>query len=261
MPRHPANRAARAAEQLTHWLQEYAGEPRQSAGGAWPPDPVPHTERKPVRLPQAGPAPTGPPHPTPAHGQRIAPAHTDWLYHHLTVTGSAEQLDAFRGAAAGAGVVPWRLDLDRMEEDFFLRLVVPPSGQKRTLSLEGARMLATELREAVGRRHALAVARVGSSRACPFDLYALVPVPAGVLLLGPDHPDAIDWLWTHWGTTDALRSVVSRQPPVIRSDKAGEGQEFALSFWAADWTPWRALDKIRAKWSELRFAIRPIYEL
>ena len=70
-------------------------------------------------------------------------------------------------------------------------------------------MLAAELRDAVARRHALAVARVGRSTACPFDLHALVPVPADVLRLGPDHPDALPWLWAHWGTTQALRHVVA----------------------------------------------------
>src|SRR5690242_19892847 len=94
---------------------------------------------------------------------RIAPAHTDWLYHHLTVTGPEVQVAAFRHAAAGAGVIPWTLDLDRMEEDFFHRLLVLPAGQPRTLSLDGARLLAAELRDAVARRHALAVARVGRS--------------------------------------------------------------------------------------------------
>ena len=90
----------------------------------------------------------------------VAPAHTDWLFHHLRIEGPAEALAAFRAAASGAGIIPWHLDLDRVEEDAFLRLAAP-QGQARTLSLEGARMLAAELRDAVARRHALAVARVG----------------------------------------------------------------------------------------------------
>ena len=48
----------------------------------------------------------------------------------LTVSGPAEQVEAFRTAASGAGVIPWQLDLDRMEEDFFLRLAAPPPGQE-----------------------------------------------------------------------------------------------------------------------------------
>jgi hypothetical protein len=35
---------------------------------------------------------------------------------------------------------------------------------------------------------------------------------------------------------------------------------FRVSFWAADWTPWRALEKIRAGWPGLRLDIRPVYE-
>lgn len=181
--------------------------------------------------------------------------HTDWLYHHLAVTGPADQVMGFRRAAAGAGVIPWTLDLDRMEEDFFHRLVAPPAGQGRTLSLDGARLLAAELRDAVARRHALAVARVGRSAACPFDLHALVPIPAEMLRLGPDHPDALAWLWTRWGTTQALRHVVRRQPP------GASGQAFRVSFWAADWTPWRALQRIRTDWPELVVEVRPVYEL
>jgi hypothetical protein len=56
-------------------------------------------------------------------------------------------------------MIPWTLDLDRVEEDCFLRLMAPPAGQARTLSLDGARVLAAELRDAVGRRYALAAAR------------------------------------------------------------------------------------------------------
>lgn len=184
----------------------------------------------------------------------LCPGHTDWLYHHLTVTGPADTLTTFRSAAAGAGTIPWTFDLDRMEEDFFLRLV-SGQGAERTLSLEGARLLAAELRDAVSRRHALATSLVGRSKACPFDLHALVPVLPDVLRLGPDHPDALLWLWTHWGTTEALRSVA------IVHGRAVRNEDFRLSFWAADWTPWRALEKVRADWPGLRFEIRPVYDL
>jgi hypothetical protein len=208
----------------------------------------------------SGPAAIGAARPAAARPEKNAPAHTDWLYHHLTVTGPADQLASFRQAAAGAGVIPWDLDLDRMEEDFFLMVAAPRSGQARTLSLDGARLLAAELRAAVARRHALAIARVGRSAARCFDLHALLPVPHEVLLLGPDHPDALAWLWTHWGTTEALRSVVGRQASVAR-EKADVGAGFHVTFWAADWTPWRALETIRAGWPGLRFAVRPIYAL
>jgi hypothetical protein len=144
------------------------------------------------------------------HAGRGAPlrlVHTDWLYHRLTIAGPQEEVAAFRAAARGAGIIPWHLDLDRIEEDCFHLLVSPPAPRQRTLSLAGARIVAGQLRDAVGRRHDLAVARVGRSRACPFDLHALVPVPSVLLRLGPDDAASLAWLWEHWGTTQALRHV------------------------------------------------------
>ena len=47
-------------------------------------------------------------------------AHPDWLHHRLQITGPARDLAVFRGAAAGAGTVPWQLDLERLEEDLFI---------------------------------------------------------------------------------------------------------------------------------------------
>ena len=87
----------------------------------------------------------------------------------------------------------------------FFRLLGAP--QPRELSLAGARILAQQLCGAVDRRHAVAVSRVEQSQACPIDLHALLPVPAHILALGPDEPEALAWLWEHWGTTEALRHV------------------------------------------------------
>ncbi len=117
-----------------------------------------------------------------AAGAPLRLPHTDWLFHRLTVTGPAATVAAFRAAASGAGTIPWRLDGDSLEEDWFHLLVNPAH---RALSLAGARVLAGQLREAVEHRHAVAVARVGHSRACPFDLHALVPVPAAILISAP----------------------------------------------------------------------------
>ena len=187
--------------------------------------------------------------------------HTDWLYHRLTIAGPQEGVVAFRAAARGAGVIPWHLDLDRLEEDCFHLLVSPPAPQHRTLSLAGARIVAGQLRDAVGRRHDLAVARVGRSRACPFDLHALVPVPDSVLRLGPDDPASLAWLWEHWGTTQALRHVAED------TAFSGAGRDLRpgdaacqITFWSADWTPWRALARITACWPALRFDTRPVYD-
>jgi hypothetical protein len=189
-------------------------------------------------------------------------AHTDWLHHRLAIIGMAEQLAAFRRAAAGAGVIPWQLDLDRMEEDVFHLLAVP-SSQPRTLSVAGARVLAGQLREAVGRRHERAVARVGTSQACPFDLHALIAVPDELLRLGPDDPVALFWLWEHWGTTQPLRHVaediIAGQEMRRRSAQAAEQDAIHVTFWSADWTPWRALAALAERWPGLRFDARPTY--
>jgi hypothetical protein len=249
--RDPLRAAQHAADHLTNWLE------RRSTA---PPGQTPNA----LALARAPDALTALPmvgdialklRSAPERGRtnKNTPAHTDWLYHQLAVTGPTADLDAFRRAAAGAGAIPWHLDLDRMEEDFFLRLMAPPAGQARTLSLQGARLLAAALRAAVARRHALAVARVGRSAACCFDLHALVPVPGEVLRLGPDHPDALHWLWAHWGTTEALRHVTLRS--------GGSESAFRVSFWAADWTPWRALETIRVAWPALHFDVRPVYDL
>jgi hypothetical protein len=199
-------------------------------------------------------------------------AHTDWLHQRLIVSGPIADIAAFRTAAAGAGTIPWHLDLDRLEEDWFHLLVSPPAPQQRSLSAEGARVFAGQLRAAVSLRHELGVARVGGSRACPFDLHALVPVPTAALRLGPDDPAALDWLWSHWGTTQALRHVVvdsshsdgegqgGQAPMPDGRATTGDGTTFRVSFWSADWTPWRALVRIAERWPSLQVEVRPTYE-
>ena len=196
---------------------------------------------------------------TVAAGAPLRLPHTDWLFHSLVVTGPAATVAEFRAAASGAGTIPWRLDGDSLEEDWFHLLVNPTH---RALSPAGARVLAGQLREAVERRHAVAVARVGHSRACRFDLHALMPVPAAILQLGPDHPDALAWLWQHWGTTQALRHVALNMAPTRAPApelRVGEVR-LPLSFWSADWTPWRAFERIRADWPALRFDLQPHYD-
>jgi hypothetical protein len=191
----------------------------------------------------------------------MAPVHTDWLFHQLDINGPADDLRTFQTTAGGAGTIPWHLDLDRMQEDIFLRLVAPPPPQQRTINIAGARILAEELRIAVARRHEIAVACIGVSQACLLDLHALLPVPMDILRLGPDHPEALAWLWAHWGTTQALRHVaapVRCQAAHGCSPASGEAR-LHLSFWSADWTPWRVLAQLRARWPLLRFEMRPSY--
>lgn len=276
MARSAAERARQAAATLDAYLRDRAGpqgrtgpEAEEEAEGAGPEVAVTAADGLAAR---ASPAPSALDPDRRANTDRQAGAsgptgsiplclpQTDWLHHRLTVTGPPEAVAAFRVAAAGAGVVPWHLDGDRIEEDLFLRLA---TATPRTISLEGARILAAQLRAAMERRHALAVARVGQSRACPFDLHALVPVPAAVLRLGPDHPGALAWLWENWGTTETLRHVEADNHPNIASRRTAPSDgmgAFRASFWSADWSPWRALAHVANTWPALRFDLRPTYD-
>ena len=123
-----------------------------------------------------------------------AGASPGWLYHHLTVSGPAEPLASFVAAARGSGVVPWQHDALSIEEDVFnLAVAVPPA--RRNLNVEGCRILARQFRTRVEAHQARASALVGASRACPFDLHALVPAPPAILRRGPCDPQALAaWL-------------------------------------------------------------------
>ena len=193
----------------------------------------------------------------------LRPPNTDWLHHRLTVSGPVPDVAAWREQASGSGVIPWQLDLDRMEEGWFHLLAAPPPPQEGTLSVAGARILAAQLRDAVGRRHQLATAQAAHRKDCLLDLHALLPVPGALLRRGPDDPASLAWLWEHWGTTQALRHVALQPEPTTsgRSDDASDGQAtLRLSFWSADWTPWRAFAALRARFPALRFDLRPTYD-
>jgi hypothetical protein len=300
MTRSAAAKATAAADAVLAWLREQPAPVFAAPRGA--PDPMSaepqpgvdtaspeaytaaHPEEDTRACPAADPTPIAPlpegPEPSgdrpaarsrqtsaPAGGQTTgdAPlrlAHTDWLHHRLTVTGPASELAAFQAAAAGAGVIPWRLDPDRLAEDFLHLLIAPPPPHQRSLSLPGARILAGQLRDAVARRHDLAVARVGRSRVCPFDLHALAPVPAEILRRGPDDPFSLEWLWQHWGTTRELRHVMEDPAPgpEPRRRPAAGAAEIRISFWSADWSPWRALTRVGERFPALRFALCPEYD-
>lgn len=180
--------------------------------------------------------------------------HPDWVFNRLLVAGPAADLDAFRAAAAGAGVAPWALDYDRLEEDLFLLMMAPA---RRAVSAAGARIVARETRDWVWEDHQAALSAVGVSRACPFDLHALAPVPWEVLRLGQDHPRAVEWMWAHWGTTWHLRRVEAPPPPRRALDALAPGEGAALiRFVSADWPPWPVLLRCRGRWPSLRFELR-----
>lgn len=190
----------------------------------------------------------------------LRPAHTDWLRHDLQVTGPAAAIADLREAAAGAGVIPWLArNADYEEEDRVHALLNPPDGSQG-LSLAGARALGRLLRTAADAHHGRvldAVAR--GSRACPFDLHALLPVPDRVLRLGPDDPACIAWLRTQWGVMEPLRYVRLREEGT--DGRLRRSARLHYEFWSADWTPWAAFQMLKARWPAAMFDLRPDYGL
>lgn len=179
--------------------------------------------------------------------------HTEWLPSRLTVHGPAEAVAAFVAAAAGPGVTPWQVDFAAMEEDVFHRLasLYPRTGR---LTLEGCRVFAAHLRERAEDRHRQALVMAEGSRAKPLDLHALFPVPPAVLALGPDHPDARQWLRSHWGTEE-LRRVERLSGSAGRRPK---GQaEVRFGFFAADTGPIAAVRGMAKAWPGLQLDLQP----
>jgi hypothetical protein len=214
------------------------------------------------------PAPEAPPPaaPQPSRAKRrgrrpraeAAPITTSppWLYHHLTVSGPAGQVADFAAAARGAGVIPWRVDAAQIEEELFALAVAQPPA-RRGLTVEGCHILARRYRTAVEARQARALNLVGRSRACPFDLHALLPVPGAILALGPGAPTALSWLREHWGTEDGLRQVVLR-PDATAGRRLPAGHAvIGYGFFTGGATPEAAVTRLAARWPSLRFTLRP----
>jgi hypothetical protein len=190
----------------------------------------------------------------------LALPHPDWLYHHLRVTGDPAAVAAFRAAAAGPGLIPWADGPGSAAEDWFHLLAAPPAPQRRSLSLEGCRILAGQLRDAAEARARRVAERAATSRACPLCLHRLLPMPAQLLRRGPEAPESRAWLWTHWGTTAALRGVVELPVPGRGRPRPRDPGLFWVGFWSADWTPWPAILALRARWPGLSIAVRPLYD-
>jgi hypothetical protein len=226
------------------------GEPAPVAPLLPPPDAEPRPNKRRGRRPRVV-----------AERARSTTADPAWLYHHLIISGPAAAVGAFAAAARGAGVTPWRLDLAMLEEDIFnLAASQPASG--RNLTIAGCRILARQFRERVEQRQARAVALVGHSQGCPFDLHALLPVPDAILDLGPTHPEALAWLAAHWGMTDRLRQVtlLKRPKPGRRLPKGhavtGYGF-FAGGNGSGGETPTVAIATLGARWPSLHLRLQP----
>jgi hypothetical protein len=212
-------------------------------------DPVPVV----TPLPQASPSPPKPRGRRPAMQAAAVPP---WLYHHLTISGPAEAVASFGDAARGAGIVPWRVESARLEEDIF-HLAASQPRPVRSLTVEGCRILARQFRERAEARAGQAAALVGRSRACPFDLHTLLPVPPAILELGPTHPEAFTWLAAHWGITNSPRQV-AEWPGTTAGRRLPRGHRvIGYSFFTAGETPEVALAQLRPRWPTLRFMLQP----
>jgi hypothetical protein len=230
------------------------------------------------RYPWDPPPPAPPPLPEPAtvpskpRGRRrrrpAAATAPNWLYHQLIISGPAAAVANFAAAARGAGVIPWRLDFARIEEDVFNLAAVVPA-ERRQLNIDGCHLLARQFRDRVEAHHAKAVALIGRREACSFDLHVLLPVPASVLRLGPNDPAALAWLTTHWGTSDRLRQVHALAAPrpgrrrgpheLVRGGPrlpAGHAV-IGYGFFTCGETPHAAVATLQPRWPELRFVLRP----
>ncbi len=212
--------------------------------------------------------PPAPPSPPKRLGRRPATTPTaavaaasPWLYHHLTIGGPAEAVASLAKAARGSGIVPWRLEAARLEEDIF-NLAASQPGAIRSLTIEGCRILARQFRDRVEDRAARAAARVGRSstcpgRACPFDLHTLLPVPAPLLELGLTHPQAQAWLTQHWGLTDSPRQVAERPHATAGRRLPGGYRVIGYSFFTPRETPHAAVAQLSQRWPALRFVLQP----
>lgn len=220
----------------------------------WDSGPAP-AEAPPTSLPQAGPPkPRGrrPMARSPGLASASVPS---WLYHHLTISGPPALVTTFSESARGPGVVPWQLDHSAMEEDIFnLAASQPP--YRRTLTIEGCRILARQFRHKV-ETHQGRAALAGNSQACPFDLHTLLPVPAAVLQLGATHPQALAWLRENWGTTDRLRHVALRPKPSAGRRLPTGHSVAGYGFFTDRDVPVAAVRQLQARWAGLQFVLTP----
>jgi hypothetical protein len=221
----------------------------------WESRPAPTTSKAPAETRLVTPKRRGR-RPDTAAREATGGAGPDWLYHHLTISGPGEMVDAFAASARGSGVVPWRLDGAEVEETVLNLALAAPWRREKQLTVEGCRILARQFRDQVEAHQARASAAVGKSRACPFDLHTLLPVPAAILGLGPTAPQALAWLAAHWGT-ERLRQVRVRENATTGRRRPNLHAVVGYGFFTAGDTPRIAVDAIAARWPALRFALVP----
>ena len=163
------------------------------------------------------------------------------------MTGPSARVTAFQELACGAAAIPWEIDLEAEEA----RLLAP-------MIADGpdARVLARLLRDAMAYHHRRVLAQVARGGVYPLDLHRMVPLPDEILVLGPNDPRSQRWLWENWGTLRPLRQVMIVDDADRRLRRSAR---LTFDFYAADWTPWQALLRMRRDWPELVFVMRPDY--
>ena len=220
----------------------------------WESDPFPTAAKLPL-LPSLEPTPKKRGR-RPIHHARPSADGPGWLYLHLTVSGPAAEVAGFATAARGSGVIPWQIDYAAIEEDIFnLAASQPP--HRRTLTIEGCRILARQFRHRVEARQDRAAALIGTSRACPLDLHTLLPIPVPLLERGPKHSSALAWLMANWGTTDGLRQVAERTKPSAGRRLPGGHAVVGYGFFTAGDSPSAAVTQLERRWPGLRMALKP----
>ena len=137
-------------------------------------------------------------------------AHTDWLYHRLTISGPPEPVAAFRAAAAGRRGDPLAARPRSPRRRF-----LPPAGRAAGAAAAHASAWPAPASSPASCATPSAAATIspwrGSAAAGPARSTCTpwCRCRAALLRLGPDDPAALAWLWTHWGTTQALRHVTA----------------------------------------------------
>lgn len=176
-----------------------------------------------------------------------------WIFHHLTVFGPAQQVAGFAEAARGPGFVPWRYDYAEIEQRLFHMALLQPSA-KRSLSIDGCRILARQFRRRIEANHDRAAA-IGQSRSCPFDLHVLLPVPPTILALGPSDPRARDWLRANWGLSDAPRQIALRAGATASKRLPAGHRVVGYGFFTEGEMPDTAIAALRPRWPGLSFRL------
>ena len=175
----------------------------------------------------------------------------EFIWNQLEVSGPAERLYDFIGAASGPGFVDWRPEWHSVYEQIYFEAV---SGGAPTR--EAAEKLARKLRDILWRRHEEERTRAEmDSHGVPLDLNALIPIPRRVLRRGFVEAGQ-EWMWKNWGVRWPIRRVTF----AIERRNAGSVKPVAVfRFLSEDWSPWIALLRMRERWPELSFRLIPSY--